>query len=123
MATQTILTVEQYLGLPEQEGVIRELDEGRIVEMSPTGFPHGIFVARIAYLLLRHVERTGAPYWVAEGPGFRLGPATVRIPDAFLKVDPGFGNDLGDSSESCFADLIEPTQCQRSLEVVLEREQ
>ncbi len=84
MATQTTFTVEQYLSLPEHEGVIRELDEGRIIEMSPTGFPHGIVVARIAHLLLRHVDTTGDPYWVAEGPGFGLGPATVRIPDVFL---------------------------------------
>jgi Uma2 family endonuclease len=84
MATQTTLTVEQYLNLPEQEGVVRELDEGRVIEMSPTGFPHAILVARIAYLLLRHVEETGSPYWVAEGSGFGLGPATVRIPDVFV---------------------------------------
>lgn len=35
MATQTLLTLEQFLELPEQEGLRRELDEGRVIEMSP----------------------------------------------------------------------------------------
>jgi len=84
MATQTTLTVEQYLRLPEQEGVIRELDEGRIVDVAPTNLKHAILVARIAHLLLRHVEETGRRHWVAEGSGFGLGAATVRIPDVFV---------------------------------------
>jgi Uma2 family endonuclease len=84
MATQTTLTVDQYLRLPEQEGVIRELDEGRVIDVSPTNFKHAILVARIAHLLLRHIEGTGSRYWVAEGSGFGLGPATVRIPDVFV---------------------------------------
>lgn len=84
MATQTTLTVEQYLELPEQEGVIRELDEGRVIEMSPSNFKPAILVARIAHVLLRHIEETGGLYWVAEGSGFGLGPVTVRIPDVFV---------------------------------------
>ena len=45
MATQTLLTVEQFLDLPDEEGKIRELDEGRLVEMAPPNLVHGIIVS------------------------------------------------------------------------------
>ena len=41
MATQTLLTVEQFLELPDREGVRRELDEGRLIETPRASFLHG----------------------------------------------------------------------------------
>ncbi len=84
MATQTLLTAEQFLELPEEEGIIRELDEGRLVEMAPPNLTHGIMVSRVSTLLTRHVEKKGAGFWVVSGPGFQLATEILRIPDAFL---------------------------------------
>ena len=84
MATQALLTVEKFLELPDQEGLIRELDEGRIIEMSAPSFPHAVIVATIAYLLRVFVEKTGAQFIVAQGSGFALVADTMRIPDVFL---------------------------------------
>ncbi len=84
MATQTLLTVEKFLELPDQEGVIRELDEGRIIEMSAPSFPHAVIVARITHLLMVFTEKTGSEFIVAVGSGFALAADTMRIPDVFL---------------------------------------
>jgi Uma2 family endonuclease len=84
MATQTVLTLEQFLELPEEEGLRRELDQGQVIEMSPPSYVHGRIVGRIAFLLEAWAEQAGGNWQVASGPGFRLGPATMRIPDVFL---------------------------------------
>ena len=84
MATQTLLTLEQFLDLPEQEGLRRELDQGRLIEMSPPSYVHARVVARIAYLLEACAEQAAGNWQVALGSGFALGPATMRIPDVFL---------------------------------------
>ena len=84
MATQTLLTAEQFLELPDKEGTIRELDEGRLVEMAPPNLVHGIIVSRVSTLLEIHVRETSADLWVVSGPGFQLGTEILRIPDAFL---------------------------------------
>ena len=41
MATQTLLTLEQFLDLPAEEGQRRELDEGLVIEMAPPARLHG----------------------------------------------------------------------------------
>ena len=84
MATQTLLTVEKFLELPDQEGLIRELDEGRIIEMSAPSFSHAVIVTTIAYLLKVFVEKTASEFIVAQGSGFALAADTMRIPDVFL---------------------------------------
>ena len=84
MATQTLLTVEKFLELPDQEGLIRELDEGRIIEMSAPSFPHAVIVATVSHLLKVFVEKTGSEFIVAQGSGFALTADTMRIPDVFL---------------------------------------
>jgi Uma2 family endonuclease len=84
MATQTLLTLEQFLELPEQEGLRRELDEGRVIEMSPPSYVHARVVARVAHLLEAWAEQAEGNWQVALGSGFVLEPATMRIPDVFL---------------------------------------
>ena len=80
MATQTLLTAEQFLELPEEEGIIRELDEGRLVEMAPPNLTHGIMVSRVSTLLTRHVEKKGAGFWLspARVPACHRDPANSR---------------------------------------------
>ncbi len=87
MATQTLLTTEQFLGLPEEEGKIRELDEGRLAEMAPPNFVHAVLTARIARLIGNYIEESDSKLWVAEGSGFRLAVDTHRIPDVFVIRD------------------------------------
>ena len=58
MATQTLLTAEQFLGLPPDEGRIRELDEGRLIEMPPPSLVHMIVVATIMRLFSKHIEES-----------------------------------------------------------------
>ena len=39
--TQTLLTLEEFAALPEEEGVLRELDEGVVIEVPRGSVPHG----------------------------------------------------------------------------------
>lgn len=84
MATQTLLTAEQFLGLPPRAGRIRELDEGRLIEMPPPSLVHMIVVATIMRLFSKHIEESEADLFVMPGLGFRLAATTLRIPDVLL---------------------------------------
>lgn len=82
-------TVQEKLVTAEELAAMKiryrcELDRGRIVRVSPAGQKHGLVLARIIHLLVRHVDRrklgrvlsgdTG--YWVSRAPD------SVRAPDA-----------------------------------------
>ena len=85
MATQTLLTVDQFLDLPDQEEVwLRELDEGRVIEMAHPSVLHGAIQVKVAQLLLNCVERTGADFLVSQIADFLVGTNSVRCPDVFL---------------------------------------
>lgn len=87
MGTTTKLTFDEWLGLPEREGTIYELDEGDLVlEPSPT-LRHNRIRDRIARCLADFVQahRLGE---VTVEMDFRLGPTTVRNPDvAFIATE------------------------------------
>ena len=85
-ATARLVNVEEFERLPKGEGKC-ELVAGRVVQMSPVGWPHGVVVMRLGGLLDAHLRRRqlGA---VAPEVGFvlRVDPDTVRAPDlAFLR--------------------------------------
>ncbi|HYM13121.1 MAG TPA: Uma2 family endonuclease [Bryobacterales bacterium] len=87
MATQTLqtlMTFEQYADLPEQEGVFRELDEGRVIETSHRSLLHGAVQANVAHILGNHLDQTGADFILTQNAGFLLGPDTDRAPDVSL---------------------------------------
>ena len=85
MATQTLLTFEQFMDLPDQEGVwLFELDEGTLIEMSYPIFSHGAIQANAAGELRNHLQQTSADFLLSLNAHFRLGPATVRAPDVCL---------------------------------------
>ncbi|MBI3666324.1 MAG: Uma2 family endonuclease [Acidobacteria bacterium] len=84
MATQTLVTFDQFMDLPEQEGVDRELDEGRVIEMPHPSFLHGAIQGRVFHFFTVYLERTGADFHASLNTGFRLGPETVRAPDVCL---------------------------------------
>jgi Uma2 family endonuclease len=61
-----------------------ELDEGRIVRVSPAGRKHGLVLARILHLLVKHVDKKKLGKVMSGETGFwvRRDPDSVRAPDA-----------------------------------------
>ena len=85
MATQTLLTFEQYADLPDQEGIfLRELDEGVVIEMPQPSFLHGQIQANVVALLKQGVREIGADFVISLNAGFLLAPSVVRTPDVCL---------------------------------------
>ena len=84
MATQTLLTVEQFLDLPDQEGVFRELDEGAVIEMTWASPDHGLIQSNAVTLLKNWSRKRRADFVVSQSTAFQVGPDTVRVPDVFV---------------------------------------
>ena len=87
MATPPMTAAELlYLSLPDKR---TELVRGRLIVREPAGSRHGAVAARLAYLLMAHVEATRVGRVYAAETGFTLAhhPDTVRAPDvAFVAV-------------------------------------
>ncbi len=79
--TQTLLTYEQFADLPEQEGVIQELDEGVLIEIPSPSPEHGVIQGTTFSFLTNYREQTGADLLILLGAGFLLTPKTARAPD------------------------------------------
>jgi Uma2 family endonuclease len=85
MATQTALTLDQFLALPDTEdGTHYELSEGALITLPPPGYRHGVIEANIAGILHGTLDRK--KYIIAGGDaGFILNEdphsATVRGAD------------------------------------------
>ena len=84
MTRHDVLTAEQFIDLPHEEGKIRELDNGQLIERALPELRHAIAVPLLVRVLSEQVDRNRVPFWVASGCGFKLGPETFRIPDAFV---------------------------------------
>jgi Uma2 family endonuclease len=89
MGTKALLTVEDYIRLPESVGncdVRYELVEGELIIVSPAMFPHNRIRDRILVLLLTFVEPRRLGTVVSE-QAFQLSERTVRVPDvAFVRA-------------------------------------
>jgi Uma2 family endonuclease len=75
------------LNLPDKR---TELVRGRLVVREPAGFQHGTVAARLAKLIMDHVDRHDLGQVVAAETGFTLAtnPDTVRAPDVgFVRKD------------------------------------
>ena len=84
-----LVTAEELERMPDDPLNRYELVEGRLVRMSPVSFDHARIVARLIFLLHRHLDGTRLGLVVTE-MGFTLAsnPDTVRAPDvAFLRSD------------------------------------
>ena len=88
MATKTLLTVEDYMRLPESVGtrdVRYELVEGEVVVVSPGMFPHNIVRDNVLVALRAFLPGKKLGTAVSE-QGFQLSENTVRVPDvAFVR--------------------------------------
>jgi Uma2 family endonuclease len=87
MATETLLTIQQFDELPIKEGVLYEMNRGELVTMTEPMPRHNRVRDRIARRLGNFVEKRKLGEVFLES-GYQLTPETVRIPDAsFVSVD------------------------------------
>ena len=94
MATKTLLTVEQFDQLPDQEGVVYELDEGEPVAMTEPMPRHNIVRDKVGRLLGNYADERKLGTVFIE-TGYELSPGTVRIPDtSFVLAERMRGLDL-----------------------------
>jgi Uma2 family endonuclease len=79
-ATTTLVTVQEFIDMPETEGVLEELIEGEVVSMPRAGQPHEVAKSNINRLLA---------LWSVQNPAFgvfceaayQLDERTCLIPD------------------------------------------
>ena len=81
------ITANQLWCMPDDGYHRYELDEGRLLTMTPSGMLHAAVVTRLNAALANYVEAAKAGVVLAGDPGFKLesDPDTVRAPDvAFI---------------------------------------
>src|SRR5712692_320430 len=86
MATKALLTVEDFMRLPESVGsqdVRYELVEGELVAMSPGMLPHNLIRDTLLVILKTFVGPRKLGTVVSE-QAFELSERTVRVPDVAL---------------------------------------
>lgn len=85
MSAKTILTLEQFLQLPEDD-LFHELDEGELLTMSPTKRRRGEVQWKLSALLAKYLENNPVCSAYPAETGFLLDrdPPIVRSPDIAL---------------------------------------
>ncbi len=83
MSTAALSPIEQFLALPDDERVVRELDQGEVREMAPPQRVHGLVAPALVRLLSSIFPPSGKSS-IGQGPGFELGEDCLRIPDVFV---------------------------------------
>ena len=84
---EKIITADELFLLPNDPYWWYELQEGRVIRMSPTGGEHGILAMNLGHLLSLYVKAHQLGVVCAAETGFvlRRNPDTVRAPDvAFI---------------------------------------
>ena len=81
----TLMTAEEFIRLPREDGWHYELAEGRLVRMPLAGYNHDVVVSRLAARLLPFVEERNLGECTLSQAGYLLSqrgePDTVRSPD------------------------------------------
>ena len=86
MATRTLLTVEDFVRLPESVGtqdVRYELVEGELFTMSPGMLPYSLIRDKLLFVLMSFLQDRKLGTVVSE-QAFQLSERTVRVPDIAL---------------------------------------
>jgi Uma2 family endonuclease len=86
MATRLHLTTADELLHMPGDGVRRELVDGELLEMSPSGYTHGRVTANVTRVLSRYVYENGLGDVLAAETGFKLS----SDPDTVLAADVAF---------------------------------
>jgi Uma2 family endonuclease len=127
MAGRTRLTPDDLWRLGDGD-VRRELVDGEIVEMAPSGGQHGIVLSRLVWLLADYVYRTGIGKVLSGDVGFVLDlpedRGRVRAPDiAFMRsvpADDGFVPAAPDLAIEILSPSESPIQIQEKIRDYLE---
>ena len=82
MATQTLISLEEYVALPVKEGLSYEYDEGRVIEVPTHSLESGEIQFKVGRLFGNFFEAAKLDFIVAGAAGFWLTPEVERIPDA-----------------------------------------
>ncbi len=81
----TLMTAEEFIRLPREDGWHYELAEGRLVRMPLAGYNHDVVASRLAARLLPYVEEHTLGECTLSQAGYLLSqrgePDTVRSPD------------------------------------------
>ncbi|MDX1980550.1 MAG: Uma2 family endonuclease [Bryobacteraceae bacterium] len=84
MAVETLVSLDDFLELPDAPGITRELLHGRLIEMPAPALLHAAIQAGIAWILRSITERSFSHFIVATHSGFLLNDESVQAPDVFL---------------------------------------
>lgn len=87
MGTTTRMSFEEFLNLPEREGMIYELDDGQLLMEASPAARHNLIRQRIALRLMQFLEDRKLGI-VLEETDFRLTSDTVRNPDVAFVTTP-----------------------------------
>jgi Uma2 family endonuclease len=81
MATQVLMSLEEFHALPEKKGIEYQLLRGRLIEMSAPTVEHGEIEVNFGWQLRSYVAQAAIDYIVASNTGFLLSPETKLVPD------------------------------------------
>ncbi len=93
--TTTLVTVQEFLALPESEGERRELIGGEVVSMGHGGRPHEFVKSNIVRLLLAWLLQSRAGRVLVETE-FQVDDNNALMPDlSYVSKDPGLPGAAG----------------------------
>ena len=90
MTVETLLTLEEFLDLPDQPGSSQELLHGRLIDMSAPQADHAAVQAEITIVLGILIRRSYPDVFVLGDTGFVLGPQTLQCPDVSVVRREGY---------------------------------
>ncbi len=117
MATKTLLTIEEFLRLPEPMDATYELVEGELVTLSPGMFPHNIVGDNVLVMLRAFLAGRKLGQVVAE-QSFHLFGNTIRVPDvAFIRSGRNIATDAPiEGAPDLAVEVISPSNTSREVD-------
>ncbi len=120
MASKTLLTIEDFVRLPESIGgqdVRYELVEGELIAVSPDMLPHNRVRDKILLALMIFVEEHQLGLAVAE-QAFQLSATTVRVPDvAFVRTGRQLATDRPvEGAPDLAVEVVSPSNTPREID-------
>ena len=101
---RTTLTLDEFLALPEhdEDGNLFELSEGKLLKVSPTGYPHARRIIEIGMVLGEKLDRkkydviggeagiimAGDPKATVRGMDLAVVPKENAVPQGILRTAP-----------------------------------
>ncbi len=117
MATKTLLSVEEFLRLPEPVDAHYELVEGELVTVSPGMFRHNHVRDTVLFLLKLFLQERKLGTVVSE-QSFHLFANTIRVPDlAFVRTGRNLPLDeLPEGAPDLAVEVISPSNTPREID-------